>query len=172
MSRHAGGRLTALLKLDVEQLRRQWPLPPQSNAGPVADGRIPSLGRQMRGRRLQRVAGAFRADRPHTSLMSVGRILSRFLGQGGACEEATSRRLSSRANPRGRSWASGGIRRAKGHSAGQSSQDNALDTSPKGMANRTSKANQPLALLLRCGPWPMLSSPATMPPSYARGWRQ
>ena len=33
------------------------------------------------------------------------------------------------------------LTRAKGHSAGQSSQDNALDTSPKGMANRTSKAN-------------------------------
>jgi hypothetical protein len=41
-------------------------VPPQSNAGPVADGRKPSLGRQMRPRRLQRVAGAFRADRPPT----------------------------------------------------------------------------------------------------------
>jgi membrane protein DedA with SNARE-associated domain len=30
-----------------------------SNAAPVADGRKPSLGRQMRPRRLQRVAGAF-----------------------------------------------------------------------------------------------------------------
>ena len=32
----------------------------QSDTGPVADARIPSRGRQMRVRRLQRVAGAFR----------------------------------------------------------------------------------------------------------------
>jgi hypothetical protein len=59
MSRPASGRLTALLKLDVEQLKEAVTAPPQSNAAPVADGRKPSLGRQMRPRRLQRVAGAF-----------------------------------------------------------------------------------------------------------------
>jgi hypothetical protein len=56
MSRPASGRLTALLKLDVEQLKEAVAAPPRSNAGPVADGRKPSLGRQMRRRRLQRVA--------------------------------------------------------------------------------------------------------------------
>ena len=40
------------------------PLLAPSDTGAVADGRIPSLGRQMPDRRLQRVAGAFRADRP------------------------------------------------------------------------------------------------------------
>jgi hypothetical protein len=72
MSRPASGRLTALLKLDVEQLKEAVTAPPQSNAAPVADGRKPSLGRQMRPRRLQRVAGAF------PRLASVGRILTRF----------------------------------------------------------------------------------------------
>jgi len=43
MSRHARGRLTALLKLDVEQLKEAVAAPPPSNAGPVADGHIPSL---------------------------------------------------------------------------------------------------------------------------------
>ena len=59
MSRPASGRLTALLKLDGEQLKEAVTAPPQSNAAPVADGRKPSLGRQTRPRRLQRVAGAF-----------------------------------------------------------------------------------------------------------------
>ena len=35
------------------------PLLAPSDTGAVADGHIPSLGRQMRPRRLQRVAGAF-----------------------------------------------------------------------------------------------------------------
>jgi hypothetical protein len=59
MSRPANGRLTALLKLDLEQLKEAVAAPPPSNAGPVTDGRKPSLGRQMRPRRRQRVAGAF-----------------------------------------------------------------------------------------------------------------
>jgi hypothetical protein len=59
MSRPASGRLTALLKLDVEQLKEAVAAPPQSNAAPVADGRIPRLGCQMRRKRLQRIAGAF-----------------------------------------------------------------------------------------------------------------
>ena len=68
-------------------LRRQWPLPPRS--GQVADGPIPEpwspnapqTGLESRWR-------VFRAGRPHSSLASVGPNLSRFLGQGGACEEA------------------------------------------------------------------------------------
>jgi len=39
------------------------PLLAPSDTGAVADGRKPSLGRQMPDRRLQRVTGAFRADR-------------------------------------------------------------------------------------------------------------
>jgi hypothetical protein len=35
------------------------PLLARFDTGAVADGHIPSLGRQMRPRRLQRVAGAF-----------------------------------------------------------------------------------------------------------------
>ena len=58
MSRPASGRLTALLKRDVEQLKEAVAAP-RSNAGPLADGRIPSVGRQMPDRRLQKVAGAF-----------------------------------------------------------------------------------------------------------------
>jgi hypothetical protein len=54
---------------------RQWPLPTQSD--PVADGRIASLGRQMRPESRWRVSARIG---PPTSLMSVGRILSRFLG--------------------------------------------------------------------------------------------
>jgi hypothetical protein len=58
MSRPANGWLTALLRLDVEQLKEAVAAPPPSNAA-VTDGRKPSLGRQMRPRRRQRVAGAF-----------------------------------------------------------------------------------------------------------------
>ena len=61
------------------------PLLAPSDTGAVADGRIPSLGRQMRSRRLQRLAGAFRADRLPTSLASVGQILTRPLGPAAPC---------------------------------------------------------------------------------------
>jgi hypothetical protein len=83
-----------LLKLDVEQLKEAVTAPPQSNAAPVANGHIPSLGRQMRSRRLQRVAGAF----PRR----LAPALSRFLGQRGACEEATSPRAVTSMQPSSR----------------------------------------------------------------------
>jgi len=41
----------------------------------------------------------FRADRPQRQSQSVGRILSRFLGQGGACEEAASPRAVTSMQP-------------------------------------------------------------------------
>jgi hypothetical protein len=59
------------------------PLLAPSDIGAVADGRIPSLGRQMRPRRLQKSLARSAQIGPLTSLTSVGRILSRFLGQGG-----------------------------------------------------------------------------------------
>jgi hypothetical protein len=56
MSRHAGGRLTALLKLDVEQLKEAVAAPPTVECGSVADGRIPRLGCQTPRSRVWRVA--------------------------------------------------------------------------------------------------------------------
>jgi hypothetical protein len=56
MSRPANGRLAALLKLDLEQLKEAVAAPPPSNE---VRSPKPSLGRQMRFRRLQRIAGAF-----------------------------------------------------------------------------------------------------------------
>jgi len=44
----------------------------------------------------------FRAGMPPNSLTSVGRILSRFLSQGGACEEATSPRAVTSMQPSSR----------------------------------------------------------------------
>jgi hypothetical protein len=58
MSRPADGRLTALLKLDLEQLKEAVAAPHRR----MRSGRRwaqPSLGCQMRPRRLRRVAGAF-----------------------------------------------------------------------------------------------------------------
>jgi hypothetical protein len=63
MSRPANGRLAALLKLDLEQLKEAVAAPPPSNE---VRSPKPSLGRQMRFRRLQRIAGAFpRIGLPH-----------------------------------------------------------------------------------------------------------
>ena len=58
----------------------------------------------------------------------------------------------------------------EGPLGGQSSQDDAPDTSPEGMANRTGKANSAWPSYRGSAPWPMLSSPATMPcPERAGG---
>jgi hypothetical protein len=79
MSRLASGRLTALLKFDVEQLKEAVTAPPQSNAGPVADWRKPSLGRQMRPRRLQRVRGMIAKVKHLVRVIAQGTELDCFV---------------------------------------------------------------------------------------------
>jgi hypothetical protein len=62
----------------------------QSDAWAVAEGHIASLGRQCAADGFRASLARFRADRPPpTSLTSVGRILSRFLGQGGVTSMQT-----------------------------------------------------------------------------------
>jgi hypothetical protein len=69
------------------------------DTGAVADGHIPSLGRQMRPRRLQRAAGAFPGGQAPTSLTSVGRILTRFWAKGALARKRQHLGPSLRRNP-------------------------------------------------------------------------
>ena len=118
------------------------PLLAPSDTGAVADGRIPSLGRQMRPRRLQRSLARSAQNKPHVCRANpepvfgprrltrkghhvdrvLGRILGPILGQ---------RRYTTGEGPLG----------------GQSSQDDAPDVSPREMANRTGKASGPCCSL-------------------------
>jgi hypothetical protein len=79
MSRPASGRLTALLKLDAEQLKEAVAAPQQSNACRVADGRKPEPWSPNAPQTASESRWCVSARiGPPTSLTSVGRILSRF----------------------------------------------------------------------------------------------
>jgi hypothetical protein len=90
MSRPASGWLTALLKRDVEQLKEAVAAPPSRMWVRSPMGAYRALVAKCPTEGFRESLVRFRADRPPSSLTSVGRILSPFLGQGGACEEATS----------------------------------------------------------------------------------
>ena len=102
MSRPTSGRLTALLKHDLEQLKEAMAASPSSNAARSPMGANRALVAKCAPDGFSESLVRFRADRPPTSLVLVGRILSRFLGQGGACEEATSPRAATSTLPSSR----------------------------------------------------------------------
>jgi hypothetical protein len=83
MSRPASGWLTALLKRDVEQLKEAVAAPPSRMWVRSPMGAYRGLAAKCPTEGFRESLVRFRADR-------LGRILSPFLGQRGACEEATS----------------------------------------------------------------------------------
>jgi hypothetical protein len=81
MSRPASGWLTALLKRDVEQLKEAVAAPPSRMWVRSPMGAYRGLAAKCPTEGFRESLVRFRADRPPTSLTSVGRILSPFLGQ-------------------------------------------------------------------------------------------
>jgi hypothetical protein len=113
----------------VEQLKEAVATPPQSNAGPVADGRIPNVCRQIRPKRPERVAGAFSCG-TNPRAPSFG-LLARIL-----VKPRHARAIATSEVP----------------STGQSSREDTPDMSPKEMADRTGTARRYAALVTAVGP--------------------
>jgi hypothetical protein len=99
MSRPASGWLTALLKRDVEQLKEAVAAPPSRMWVRLPMGAYRALAAKCPTDGFRESLARFRANRPPTSLTSVGRILSRFLGQGGLARKQHHLGPSLRRNP-------------------------------------------------------------------------
>jgi hypothetical protein len=118
MSRPASGWLTALLKRDVEQLKEAVAALPTVECGSVTDGlhteawppNAPQTASESRWRVAARVGPPPQPQVCRANPEPVFGPRGRLRGS-----DITSIEFSGES--RGRSWASGGIRRAKGHSA-------------------------------------------------------